>query len=320
MKKVLILFGKSQWKKSKPFSNKKYMYSYEYFYMLCKKNRIQMYRASYQWYDPEKNIFKYAWIFEGKNGNWKRVFNVKPDLIYDKTKYSDYAYHKNSRICEKYPFFNSLEFTRIIDNKLATSLLFKEWSKKSLLVNDNSRLKLLFKKIPARKKMVLKPIGLSGGENVLIGNKKEILNVLSQNKIIVTDWLLQEFIDSSAGIAKIMSGTHDFRLVIINNEIIYAYYRRPAEGSLLANLAQGGTMKIVDLKKLPVSIFPIFKKACELFSGFEHKIYTIDLMFDKQQKPWIVELNSMPGMYFEKGQEKMREHFYKKLLTTFKNL
>ena len=57
MKKVLILYGRSDWRKSKPFKNKQYQYSYEYFYDLCKRNKIQMYRASYEWYDYEKNVF-----------------------------------------------------------------------------------------------------------------------------------------------------------------------------------------------------------------------------------------------------------------------
>jgi D-alanine-D-alanine ligase-like ATP-grasp enzyme len=41
-------------------------------------------------------------------------------------------------------------------------------------------------------------------------------------------------------------------------------------------------------------------------------------MFDEKRKPWIVELNSMPGMYFEPGQEKTRKYFYKELLKVFK--
>ncbi len=48
MKKVMILFGKSDWEKAEPFNNLDCKYSYEYFYTLCKENNIQMYRTSYQ--------------------------------------------------------------------------------------------------------------------------------------------------------------------------------------------------------------------------------------------------------------------------------
>ena len=63
MKKVLILFGKRSWNTESLFNNKQYQDSYEVFYSLCKKNDIEMYGASYDWYNYENNIFKYAWTF-----------------------------------------------------------------------------------------------------------------------------------------------------------------------------------------------------------------------------------------------------------------
>jgi len=320
MKKVIILFGKSRWDKSKHFSNEKYQYSYEYFYTLCKENGMQMYRASYQWYDYKNKIFKYAWSFEGKNKKWKRVYNIKPDLIFDKTKATPEAYLRNSIIRKYFQFFNCLEFSKILDNKLATSLLFAKWSKENYLIENFNHLVSFLKKVPQNKKLVLKPINLSGGENVFIGTGVEILKKVKDAKVDIVDWILQDFIDSSAGIPGIMKGIHDLRLVIINDKIIYSYFRKPAPGSLLANLAQGGSMEIVPIKKLPKQIFPIVKKVNNTFSGFSNKIYALDIMFDRKQNPWIIELNSMPGMYFAKGQEKTRRYFYKKLLTVFKNI
>jgi D-alanine-D-alanine ligase-like ATP-grasp enzyme len=86
----------------------------------------------------------------------------------------------------------------------------------------------------------------------------------------------------------------------------------------LANLAQGGTMAIVPLHKLSKNLKPIIKRATDIFSVYGSNIYTVDVMFDEKRKPWIVELNSMPGMYFEPGQEKTRKYFYKELLKVFK--
>jgi glutathione synthase/RimK-type ligase-like ATP-grasp enzyme len=320
MKKIMILFGKDSWGKSKPFSNKKYMYSYEYFYALCKKKGIQIFRASYEWYDYEKKLFKYAWIFEKNSGIWKRVYDIKPDLVYDKTKSTPEANLKSSLIRANYAFFNDIEFSKIIDNKLAVGMLFSSWSKKNRLIKNLKHLSIALDKIPKKQKLVLKPANLSGGENVFIGTGAALMKKIKASKIKITDWMLQDFIDSSGGIPGIMKGAHDLRLVIIDTDIIYAYYRKPAAGSLLANLAQGGSMEIVPLKKLPKNIYPIVKKASQLFSGFEHKIYTIDLMFDKRKTPWIVELNSMPGMYFAPGQEKTRECFYNKVASVFKNI
>lgn len=317
MKKVLILFGKSNWRKSRPFSNKKYMYSYEYFYDLCKKNGIQMYRASYQWYNFEKKVFSHAWIFEEKGGVWSKVENIKPDLIFDRTKPNLEQRLNVDNISVDFEVFNNTEFTKIIDNKLNTSLLFSKWSKKNFIVNKNDDLERIMKKIKSRK-IVLKPIDQSGGANVIIGEKKYVAEKIKKEKIKINNWIIQEFIDSSKGIPGIMKGIHDLRIVLVNDDVAYSYFRKPAEGSLLANIAQGGAMEIIPIEKIPNSIFSILERAKDIFSGFENKLYTIDLMFDEDGKPWIVELNSMPGMYFEPGQEKTRESFYLKLLELFK--
>ena len=313
MKKVLILFGKSNWKKSRPFENRDYQYFYEYFYTLCKKNGIQMYRASYEWYDYKKNIFKYAWIYEGENVKWKRVFNIKPDLIYDKTVARLEVYYKKELISKKYRLINNREFTQIIDDKLIISLIFKNWSKKSWLINNKNELKNLVSQIKTNK-IVLKPLLGSGGKGIKILNKKNLL----QKAVIDQVYLAQEFIESSRGIPGVSKGRHDLRLVMVNEKIVYAYIREPHEGGYLANLAQGGTLTIVPLPKLPKSVMPIILHANEIFKIFEPRIYSIDFMFDKKKRPWVIELNSMPGLYFTPSEKPSMIKMYKELLLVFK--
>ncbi len=309
----MILFGKSDWKRAKPFSNKDYRYSYEYFYDLCKKNGIQMYRASYEWYDYEKHIFKYAWIFEGEGANWKKVKNIKPDLIYDKTKARLEIYCKKELIGKNYLFINALSFTRIIDDKFVTGLIFDKWSKKSWLISNSSELKNILPKIKSDK-IVVKPVSESGGKNVQILQKKN-----APTKAVVDEpSIAQEFIDSSKGVPGISHKMHDLRIVMINDEIIYSYIREPKEGSYLANLAQGGSLKIVQKEKLPKSIMPIIKDVGSAFESFRPRIYSIDLMFDEKQRPWIVELNSMPGLFFTPEEKPYMIEMYKELLKVFK--
>ncbi|MCX6761703.1 MAG: ATP-grasp domain-containing protein [Candidatus Moranbacteria bacterium] len=312
MKKVMILFGKSDWKKAKPFSNKDYQYSYEYFYSLCKKNEIQMYRASYEWYDYEKHLFKYAWIYEGEGGNWKKVKNIQPDLIYDKTKARLEVYHKKELISAKYQFINDLNFTRLVDDKFTTSLIFAKWSKKSWLIKNSCELKNILPKIKSSK-IVLKPLSESGGKDVQIIDKKNASKIKIEKENIA-----QEFIDSSCGVPGVSKKMHDLRLVFINNKLIYSYIREPREGSLLANLAQGGSLIIVPKEKLPKSLRPIIAYANEVFTTFEPRVYSIDLMFDENKKPWIVELNSMPGLFFTPEEKPHMLEMYQELLDIFK--
>jgi glutathione synthase/RimK-type ligase-like ATP-grasp enzyme len=313
MKKVLILFGKNNWTQSRPFDNPDYMYSYEYFYDLCQKNGVQMYRASYQWYDYKEHIFKYAWIFESKGANWKRVYNIKPDLIYDKTKARLEVYHRKELIAKNYDFINDLNFTRIIDDKFITSVVFNKWSKKSWFIKNSSELK---KVLPFLKstKIVIKPNSESGGSGIQIFNKSEALKKATLEK----EFLVQEFIDSSRGVPGVSNSLHDLRLVCINEKIIYSYIREPKKGSYLANLAQGGSLTIVPNSKLPSSLKPILKHATDTFKTFNPRIYSIDFMFDEKSKPWVVELNSMPGLYFTQAEKPYMLKMYRKLLETFK--
>ncbi len=314
MKKVLILFGKSNWRTAKPFQNKDYQYSYEYFYDLCRRNGIQMYRASYQWYDYQKCIFKHAWIFEGSGGRWKRASNVKPDLIYDKTKARMEVYYKKELIRERYPFINNLEFTRLIDDKLNVSLLFEKWSKQNWLVENKEDLKKYLSKVKTRK-IVLKPMIESGGKNILICDKKEALKKSKINQ----PFLLQEFIDSSKGAPGLNKSYHDLRLVFVNEKVVYAYIREPKKGSFLANLAQGGSLIIVPNSKIPKSLRLIIQHANKILQPFNPRIYTIDFMFDENGFPWVVELNSMPGLYFTPEEKPFMLKMYAVLLKVFIN-
>jgi len=314
MKKVMILFGKSDWKKAKPFSNKEYQYSYEYFYSLCKKNDIQMYRASYEWYDYKKHVFKHAWIYEGEGANWKKVRDIIPDLIYDKTKARLETYFKKELMSERYSFINDLSFTRIIDDKFITSLIFPQWSKKSWVINSKKELALILPKLHSSK-IVIKPISESGGKDVQIIKKSEVLRVAGINR----EYLVQEFIDSSKGVPGVSRKMHDLRLVFVNDKIIYAYIREPKKGSFLANLAQGGSLIIVPKNKLPKNLQPIIKSANEIFATFSPRVYSMDFMFDEKGKPWIVELNSMPGLFFTPEEKPHMIEMYEALLKAFKN-
>lgn len=310
-KKVMILFGKSNWEKAKPFANADYQYSYEFFYTLCKQNGIQMYRASYQWYDYDKNIFTHAWMFEGE-GKWKKVDDVRPDLIYDKTKSRAEVYYKKELIGQHYKFLNDLNFTKIVDDKFVTSLVFPAWSKKNWIVKSNEELENILPLIKTSK-FVIKPLSESGGSGVYILDKNEISKI-----DISVENIVQEFIDSSNGVPNISNGMHDLRLVFVGDKLVYSYIREPKEGSYLANLAQGGKLIIVPTQDLPKSLDPIIENINFAFSSFQNRIMAVDFMFDENKKPWIVELNSMPGLYFTPEEKPYMLEMYQELLEAFK--
>jgi len=154
----------------------------------------------------------------------------------------------------------------------------------------------------------------SGGKDVLILKKKEALQKINPKHL----WLVQEFIDSSRGIPGFSRGFHDLRLVFVNEKLLYALMREPAKGKLLANLAQGGSLAIVPLDKIPKSVYPIIKQANQILETFNPRIYSIDLMFDEKKHPWVVELNSMPGLFFTPEEKPYMTKMYLEMLKVFK--
>lgn len=294
-----------------PFSRSKYQAAYELFYPLAEAASLKLYRAPLAWFNFEKNLFDQAWTYDYSLG-WHVVQTVKPDLIEDRAAYSPKNHELKLRLAQLFPLLNHPEFSKIANSKYATSLLLPQHFKPYHKVDSTDALEKTLSCLKGNF-IVAKPEFGSGGEGVIIETRD---NLLEQKSSLKYPLILQEFIDSSHGIPSITPGHHDLRLVFINDELVYSYIRIPKEGSLLANIAQGGTMEIVPSEKLPSSIDKIILDVQRVFAHFPRKIYTIDIIFDESARPWIVELNTMPGIYFEPGQESTRDLFYTKLIQT----
>lgn len=268
---------------------------------------LRMVSGAINWYDERTRLFRYANAYSPQKG-WHRVRNIRPDVVYDKTFFSSTSYSALTHLATYLPVVNAPEFTQIIDNKLFTNVLFPLHSKKYYRVTSRADLQAVAKHLSGLQ-IVLKPIFGSGGEGIQFVHKKQLPRVVVSRPL-----LAQEFLDTSFGIAGITTGHHDLRLVFINNKLIYSYIRTPAPGSLLANIMQGGSMEIVPRTRLPKSIWPIVEHFQHTFSQCNPKVYTIDIMFDRAQRPWVVETNSKPGVYFYDSQKKEQDRFYSGLI------
>lgn len=309
-KTVLILYTSHQAKSHIPFSDVKYQQCYEALYTLGEVSGLHFCRAPLSWYDKRKKMFRKTW--EYTHGQWQLSKAVKPDLIFDKTSGTSLQDQVRQDILKQFPVVGDPDFTLFASSKYATSKLFPRHFKPYSKIHNVRELKKFLQQF-SEKRFVIKPDTGSGGNGVYIVTKEEALKRKFSYPIIV-----QEFIDSSLGIPGITKGCHDLRLTFIGNDLTYSYIRTPRPGSLLANLAQGGSMQIVDRKKLPRSIQPIIRDVQETFSHFQNKIYTIDLMFDEKMHPWIVEFNTMPGMYFSPTEKTAMEMVYSRLILELK--
>lgn len=311
MKKiVLTLYTSHDAGPTVPFSDRKYQRCYETLYSIAEELGLHLCRAPLNWYDAEGDVFRNAWEFVDEA--WRLSGPVKPDLVYDKT--SGRSAHDPMRalIISRYRFMDDPAFTLFANDKYETSRQLPQHFKPYRKLSNSAELND-FLATSTGERIVIKPIIGSGGQGVHIVTKEEATRLDLSFPVIA-----QEFIDSSHGIPGITDTYHDLRMVFIGEELVYAYVRTPKDGSFLANIAQGGNMKIIPASSLPESLNPIVSDVQELFSRFPQKTYTIDVMFDETGKPWIIEFNTMPGMYFPPEEEATMRRIYTRLIEELK--
>jgi len=158
----------------------------------------------------------------------------------------------------------------------------------------------------------LKPVTGSGGMGIKVVPKDDIGRM-------PYPFLAQEFIESN-GYKNFTGGAHDLRVMVINEMPFHSFLRIPPKGKLLANLSQGGRIKLLDVKKLPQSLRAILAEVSEKLKRFNKKMYAVDFIFDKDGKPWIIELNSRPGIALEKEELPVKDAYYDSLINFYLNL
>lgn len=310
-KNVVILYGPSQLLQ-KPFKDTTYQYTYEIMYDHFHSHEIGLFRASCDWFDFKRNVFTHAWAF--LDGQWKICLNVHPDVIFDKTSSKARKLPQTQSLAEMIPFVNPINFSTLIDNKEYIPILFPKFTKKQINIVDKNSIDHITDL--SSEQVVVKPSSLSRGRDIHIMTKTAAQEFLASNTNTF-QWIVQEFIDASQGIPHIMTGTHDLRLVVINRDIVLSYYRKPPAGSLIANIALGGTKEIIETKDIPSSAKEIVSEVSARFSPYHNLVYSVDLMFDELGDPWIVELNSVPGLYTTPADKDRMNTLYEKMLQLF---
>lgn len=265
--------------------------AYSVFARLAKEEGIELFLSNFNEYFDGK--LKNAFAF--KEG-WYEVKDVHIDAVFDRM-----VSNPSTEILKKQvqiPIINLPGLNTICWDKLTSYQMFPEFiPKTSVKIEDMNT-----------EQVVIKPRRGIMGKGVEILNKEEA--ELNDTQVV------QEFLDASSGIKELdIKGVHDLRVVVINGEIDHSYVRVAKRGSLFANCAQGGKKVYID--KIPKKIKDIVKKVDEKLDEFHPRVYSIDFMFDENQQPWIIELESIPGFAFYKGAEEIRDKFLRKILGLF---
>ncbi len=257
------------------------------------KKKINIYRAEIHWYDEAAQVFTKAWVASG--GAWQKVTRtIVPNLIFDKTagvKEHELAALKMS-LAQKFRMVNHPLFRSLLSSKAAQYLCLGEFMPRSFIASNIRELKEGLSQIKSGQGVV-KPLHGSGGFGIIIGTPLDILKQEINYPVLV-----QEFKEGTKGIPGFSTKPRlaDLRLIFSNYQLIYALSRRAKGKSLFTNIHQGATAERVPLETIPAAAIKISRIINSRLSFFPYSLYTLDFIFDDAGRPWLIELNTSPGI------------------------
>ena len=196
----------------------------------------------------------------------------------------------STRFDAKARVLNSPELDRYCDDKSETYRIFHQCSPIGTTVNSAAIVPAALTRIRSEL-VVCKPIDGLGGAGIFVVPRTDVLKIIPEYPYIV-----QEFIDTSGGIPRVAKGMHDFRMVTINGEILSIFIREPKEGSYLANVSQGASIREFPVEDIPKGALEIFKMVEKELTWITKRIYCVDVARRKDGKWYLIELNSQPGL------------------------
>jgi glutathione synthase/RimK-type ligase-like ATP-grasp enzyme len=277
---------------------------YHDFFRLGIERGFDMYIASGKENYSEKMIFSNAYQYNGKFFE-PTLETLKMDAVFDRSGGMSFPPENIS-----HKVLNDIYFKRLCNNKNETRKLIGDFMPKSEKIENKSELLEQLEIFSKSSLMVLKPAKGMCGKGIVIDNPGKIAeeNIKEGN-----EYILQEFVDTSKGILGIIDGYHDLRIVIVNGRIVLSHVRTPKEGSLLANVAQGGSIKEIPIKDIPEFIIGAVKKIQILIDEkFDYPLYSIDLGIQNGKEVFIFELNDQIG--FPSEQMKAKEIFLENIM------
>jgi len=286
-----------EWDRENPWGGERSQ-DFTYYTEEGRKHGLKIYIAKYHWY--ENSSLTKAWHWNGKE--WEKKTDVELDLVYDKFKYDKTTVELKKKINDDLPVLNDLELEKLCKDKLQTYELFPDWVGETRTATQENAEQMFSE----NEKIVFKPRYGFAGHGV------EILESIDEFKEPDNpdEFVLQNFINTEGVEEWGVRGPHDLRTIVINGEIQDGNYVRVPDSGLISNISRGGHQKYVRRDELPEEIVDIIEKIKRKFEKYQPAIFSVDFMFDKDMNPWIVELNSKPGTYFnhpEKDEELEKE-------------
>lgn len=279
MSKNIVVFFSDPETMGYPLNKEEYFQSYKELNAVIAELGGVFYIARSQNSYQGNGFFSNSWKIN-ESGLIEESGPITADVIYDK----GYFVSDNTT-----PVLNNDAINRVCTDKWETYQAFRSFCPKTILVESAGELRSAIEEMKTELK-VIKPLDGEEGHGVHIGKDQELFNETIKYPVLV-----QEFLDSSAGIQPFTEGIHDFRIALLNGQIIYAFLRTPPSGELKANVALGGKLLVIEESDIPKPFVDLAMKIDQLMSTYGSRLYGVDMAMT-ESGPKIIELNSRLGL------------------------
>jgi glutathione synthase/RimK-type ligase-like ATP-grasp enzyme len=254
-------------------------------------------------------VFGGGWLFN--NGKFNLITGkIKMDLVYDRVGGITFPPEN-----DKMRVVNNRDFKILAWDKWQTYQKLERNMPLTFWVGQLENAKKLVSKIRTEK-IVVKPFNSLKGNDVYIGSKKDLSKFVPMRS--GRNYILQEFVNTAKGIKGLTDGSHDLRVVIVNNKVVWSHIRVPKKGKFLANAAQGGTLTEIDYQKVPDSVKNVVKRiSTQFYKNYDNPVFSLDFGINEKGDPMIFEINDQIG--FPRWEMENRDSFLKALVENFKS-
>lgn len=265
-------------------------------------------RVSIHSFDCERWVFRDS-VDSDENWNFTLYqWDYRPDIIWNRSwNWIMYTYE----MCLKHniPIFPEKRFMCIESSKYEMYLFLWEYQPPTILLSD-------FFECPddfsVWWKILVKPLYWSSGKGIeKFESKDELLRI--RDKFVWLEWvhLVQEFKDFTQWIPWLIDGMHDLRIAYIGGKISHATIRSPMQWSFKSNIGSWGTEIWVPIEKIPEEVCRICDAVLNKMKFSPINCFSIDYGYVLKENRWyIFEINSSPGMMFWSEDPQMKNAFY----------
>lgn len=239
--------------------------------------------------------FQLSWDIWGK-------YTVKKQILWDLV----YGFRMPKWVTHTHPS----KIREITKDKRIIEKLFPKYTLRSIICANYEEISKNYTDISSHLK-VLKPAEGTLWKWIIIWDKIPLKSKLSMEYF---PYLLQEFHDTSWGFYWLCKWLHDFRVVILNGEIIAKLLREPAKWKYISNTFQWWSIRDIFDFKIPKEIQEIIDGIDTYCKKYEHRYYCIDMGLWIDGRIKVFEINWAPGYASEHMAHKFWEYITKNIL------